>query len=85
MVDGGSTGRVLVLSTVAECLGTGILLFFGCMGGVATLGVTPSHLQGCFTFGLVVLMVIQVNIYILIPPKEIFFKIRLDFKFVFKT
>lgn len=46
----------------AEFMGTGILVFLGCMGCIT--GVNESvttHHMGSLTFGLVVMMVIQVN------------------------
>ena len=49
------------LTGVAELVGTAMLVFLGCMGCVGSLGVTPSHLQITLTFGLAVMVVIQVS------------------------
>lgn len=48
-----------VLSALAEMLGTSMLVFIGCMGCNAGLGVVPPHLQITLTFGLAVMVVIQ--------------------------
>lgn len=50
----------MLLSSLAEFIGTGMLVFLGCMGCVQSLGVVPSHLQITLNFGLTVLLVIQV-------------------------
>lgn len=50
-----------LLAGLAEAIGTAILVFMGCMGCVASLGVMPSHLQISLTFGLAVMVVIQVS------------------------
>lgn len=48
---------------VAEIIGTGILLFFGCMGGVGTMGpAPPPPLQTALTFGLTVNFIIMVRV-----------------------
>ncbi|XP_043463460.1 aquaporin-like [Leptopilina heterotoma] len=44
---------------LAELIGTGILVFLGCMGCVGSLGHRPSPLQISFTFGLAVMVIIQ--------------------------
>ncbi|XP_066601399.1 aquaporin AQPcic-like [Prorops nasuta] len=44
---------------LAELLGTGSIVFLGCMGCVGSMGTTPSHLQISITFGLAVMIVIQ--------------------------
>ena len=46
--------------SVAELIGTAILVFLGCMGCIGSLTTTPSTLQGSLAFGLTVLIVIQV-------------------------
>lgn len=50
-----------LLCGLAELIGTAILVFLGCMGCVASLGVVPPHLQITLTFGLAVMVVIQVS------------------------
>lgn len=49
------------LKGVAELVGTSILVFLGCMGCVGSLGVSPPHVQSTLTFGLTVMIVIQVS------------------------
>lgn len=49
------------LTGVAELVGTAILVFLGCMGCVGSLGVAPPHVQITLTFGLAVMIVIQVS------------------------
>ncbi|XP_015112766.1 aquaporin isoform X1 [Diachasma alloeum] len=45
---------------LGEVVGTGVLLFVGCMGGVGTLGrAPPPPMQSAFTFGLTVNMIIM--------------------------
>ncbi|XP_066602369.1 aquaporin-like isoform X2 [Prorops nasuta] len=51
--------RQLILTGLAELLGTGILVFVGCMGCVGSLGITPSIMQICFAFGFAVMIAIQ--------------------------
>lgn len=47
---------------LAEVVGTGVLLFVGCMGGVGTLGrFPPSSLQSSLTFGMTVNLVIMAS------------------------
>lgn len=50
-----------VLTALAETIGTSMLVFVGCMGCIGSLGVVPSHLQVALTFGLAVMLVIQVS------------------------
>lgn len=50
-----------LVAGVAELIGTSILVLVGCMGCVASLGVVPPHLQITLTFGLAVMVVIQVS------------------------
>ncbi|XP_015185495.1 PREDICTED: aquaporin AQPcic-like isoform X1 [Polistes dominula] len=51
--------KKIVITGLAEMLGTSILVFLGCMGCVGSLGVIPSHLQITLNFGLSVMIVIQ--------------------------
>ncbi|KMR01394.1 aquaporin -like protein [Lasius niger] len=51
----------------AEIVGTGILLFFGCMGCIGTMGPAPPPLQIALTFGLTVNLIIM-----MITPAELF-------------
>ncbi|XP_046669837.1 aquaporin-like isoform X2 [Homalodisca vitripennis] len=45
----------------AEAVGTGMLLFFGCMGGVSFMEDVPLHpLQGAIVFAVVVATIIQI-------------------------
>lgn len=53
-----------IITGLAEMIGTSILVFLGCMGCVSGLGIVPSHLQITLTFGLSVMIVIQVVIHI---------------------
>lgn len=47
---------------LGEVVGTGVLIFIGCMGGIGTLGRTPPPpMQSAFTFGLTVNMIIMVS------------------------
>lgn len=48
-----------LIAGLAELIGTGILVFLGCMGCIAGLGVVPPHLQITLTFGLAVMVMIQ--------------------------
>ena len=57
-----STPQVVQIAA-AELLGTGALLFLGCMGSVVGMVDPPhSHLLSTLTFGLTVMVVIQVCI-----------------------
>lgn len=49
------------LSATAEFAGTAMLVFLGCGGCIGSMGVIPSHLQITLTFGLAVMIVIQVG------------------------
>jgi len=60
-VQGEGTVKSSLITGLAELIGTAILVFVGCMGCVTGLGVTPSHLQITLTFGLAVMVVIQVS------------------------
>ncbi|XP_015115170.1 aquaporin [Diachasma alloeum] len=44
---------------LAEFIGTGLLVFLGCMGCVGSLGNAPALLQISFVFGLAVMLIIQ--------------------------
>lgn len=44
---------------LAELIGTGLLVFLGCMGCVSTETFGNNHLQMCLNFGLVILVIIQ--------------------------
>ena len=47
---------------VAEIVGTGALLFVGCMGGIGSLTrFPPSTLQSALTFGMTVNLIIMVS------------------------
>lgn len=47
---------------LGEVLGTGTLIFIGCMGCIGTLGVAPPPpMQTAFTFGLTVNLLIMVS------------------------
>ncbi|XP_011256665.1 aquaporin AQPcic isoform X1 [Camponotus floridanus] len=58
-VEGEDTLKSTLVAGAAELIGTSILVFVGCMGCVASLGVVPPHLQITLTFGLAVMVVIQ--------------------------
>jgi aquaporin rerated protein, invertebrate len=58
-VQGESSVKTTLIAGLAELIGTGILVFLGCMGCVAGLGVVPPHLQITLTFGLAVMVAIQ--------------------------
>ncbi|XP_015430967.1 PREDICTED: aquaporin-like [Dufourea novaeangliae] len=60
LLDGGTWElKKILIPSLAEILGTSILVFTGCMGCVNSMGVVPSHLQIALTFGLAVMIVIQ--------------------------
>ena len=44
---------------LAELLGTALLLFLGCMGCMSWTGQPTSSFQSAFTFGMVVMLIIQ--------------------------
>ncbi|XP_018313333.1 aquaporin isoform X1 [Mycetomoellerius zeteki] len=54
----GAMKNALIVG-LAELIGTAMLVFLGCMGCIAGLGVVPFHLQITVTFGLTVMVVIQ--------------------------
>lgn len=45
---------------LSELLGTGLLVFIGCMGCIGTMGVAVTHLNICLIFGLAVMMCVQI-------------------------
>lgn len=45
---------------LAELLGTGLLVFLGCMGCIGSMGVAATHLNICLIFGLVVMICVQI-------------------------
>ncbi|XP_014474304.1 PREDICTED: aquaporin AQPAe.a-like [Dinoponera quadriceps] len=47
------------LAALGEVIGTGILLFLGCMGCVGTMGIEPTPIQIALTFGLAIMAAIQ--------------------------
>ncbi|XP_011175849.1 aquaporin AQPcic isoform X1 [Solenopsis invicta] len=54
-----STMKSTLIAGLAELIGTGMLVFLGCMGCIAGLDVVPPHLQITLTFGFAVMVVIQ--------------------------
>ncbi|XP_069965375.1 aquaporin AQPAn.G isoform X2 [Bactrocera oleae] len=48
-----------IISFLGELIGTGLLIFLGCMGCVQNDAFENSHFQMTFNFGLVVLIIIQ--------------------------
>lgn len=44
---------------LAELIGTAMLIFLGCMGCLSWNGQPPSSIQSSFTFGMVVMLIIQ--------------------------
>lgn len=60
-MQGEGTVKSTLIAGLAELIGTGILVFLGCMGCIAGLGVAPVHLQITLTFGFAVMVVIQVS------------------------
>lgn len=50
-----------LITGLAELIGTAILVLMGCMGCIGSLGVVPFHLQITLTFGLAIMVVIQVS------------------------
>lgn len=59
LMQGEGALKNTILTGLAELIGTSMLVFVGCMGCVAGLGVVPPHLQITLTFGLAVMIVIQ--------------------------
>lgn len=47
---------------IAECIGTAMLVFFGCMGCVdlGIPGLKPNHLTICLGFGLTVMLIVNI-------------------------
>ncbi|XP_011696207.1 PREDICTED: aquaporin AQPcic-like isoform X2 [Wasmannia auropunctata] len=58
-MQGEGTVKRALITGLAEMLGTAMLVFMGCMGCIAGLGVAPFHLQIAITFGFAVMVVIQ--------------------------
>ncbi|XP_076651922.1 aquaporin AQPcic-like [Halictus rubicundus] len=54
-----ATGWEILMSALAELVGTALLVFIGCTGCIGSLGVAPSVVQLSLTFGLAVLTAIQ--------------------------
>lgn len=55
--------RDVISLFAAEFVGTGLLIFLGCMGCISGVGEDViTHHAGSLTFGLVVMMIIQVTI-----------------------
>lgn len=50
----------LLIVFLAECIGTGLLLFIGCLGAVETTHGPPSHLSTSLGFGLAVMIIINI-------------------------
>lgn len=65
------TMKEAIIAAVAEMMGTGILVFLGCMGCVGGLGMVPPHLQITLNFGLAVMIVIQVISFLSIMYKPV--------------
>lgn len=62
MLQGENYLKETFITGLSELLGTGILVFLGCMGCVGGLTpISPSHLQITLNFGLSVMMVIQAS------------------------
>ncbi|XP_012288286.1 aquaporin AQPcic isoform X2 [Orussus abietinus] len=59
LIKGDGVKMELLLTGVAELIGTAILMFFGCMGCLGSFGVAPPHFQVTVTFGFVVIIIIQ--------------------------
>lgn len=59
-MQGEGTVKSTFIAGLAELIGVALLVFIGCMGCNAGLGVLPTHLQITQTFGLAVMVVIQV-------------------------
>lgn len=45
---------------LAECIGTGLLLFIGCLGALETSQGPPTQLSGSLGFGLAVMIIINI-------------------------
>ncbi|XP_058798980.1 aquaporin AQPAe.a-like isoform X2 [Phymastichus coffea] len=59
MVQGKSSVKDLMVSSLAEVLGTAILVFLGCLGCMGGFTGTPVVIQTTLNFGIAVLIVIQ--------------------------
>lgn len=60
-MQGDGALKTTLLTAAAEMIGTSMLVLLGCMGCIGSLGVVPSHFQISITFGLAVMVVIQVS------------------------
>lgn len=60
-VQGESKMKTALIIGLAELIGTGMLVFLGCMSCVSGLNVVPPHLQISLAFGFAVMVVIQVS------------------------
>lgn len=56
-----ATGWEALNIALGEVIGTAILVFIGCTGCIGSLGVHPSVLQVSLTFGLAVMIAVQVR------------------------
>lgn len=56
-----ATGWDTLTIGLAEVIGTAMFVFIGCTGCIGTLTTIPSVLQIALTFGLAVMIAIQVN------------------------
>lgn len=61
MTDETVSGWEIFTIALSETIGTAILVFIGCAGCIGSLGINPSVLQISLTFGLAVLIAIQVR------------------------
>lgn len=50
----------LLVVFLAECIGTGLLVFIGCMGAVETAHGPPPHISVALGFGLAVMLIINI-------------------------
>lgn len=50
----------LLIFFLAECIGTGLLVFIGCMGAVETTHGAPPHISIALGFGLAVMLIINI-------------------------
>lgn len=50
----------LLIVFLAECIGTGLLVFIGCLGAVPTAHGPPPHISVALGFGLAVMLIINI-------------------------
>lgn len=50
----------LLIVFLAECIGTGLLVFIGCLGAVETPHGPPPHISVALGFGLAVMLIINI-------------------------